>query len=127
MKTMRKALLGFAIGALILAAPAMMLTGAQEDEIVLDACGEKQAAVNFPHKTHEEVGPCSACHHTQEELTAGGEAETCTSCHLNPEDAATPDCAQMSTSKNPYHKTCMGCHKKEGKGPTKCTECHPKG
>jgi hypothetical protein len=122
---MRKALLGFAIGVLILAAPAMML--AQEDEIVLDACGEKQAAVKFPHSAHVELGPCSTCHHTQEDLAAGGEGEKCTNCHLNPEDEATPDCSQMSTSKNPYHKLCVGCHKKEAKGPAKCAECHPKG
>ena len=124
---MRKALLGFAIGALILAAPAMMLAVAQDDEMVLDACAEKQAAVKFPHKAHEGVGPCSTCHHTQEDLAAGGEAEKCTSCHLNPEDEATLDCSQMSTSKNPYHKNCVGCHKEQGKGPSKCTECHPKG
>jgi hypothetical protein len=69
-----------------------------------------------------------ACHHTNEGLTAdsGGEVEKCTACHLDPEDAATPSCSEMSPKKNPYHLNCMGCHKTEGKGPTKCDDCHAK-
>jgi hypothetical protein len=36
-------------------------------------------------------------------------------------------------SKNPFHATCINCHKEElkknaeAKAPTKCTDCHPKG
>ena len=41
-------------------------------------------------------------------------------------------CSEKSTKKNPYHITCIGCHKEDKKenadttAPTKCTACHPK-
>ena len=101
---------------------------AQEETFTLDACGEKKAAVTFPHATHAEVAECQACHHSNEGLTADSDqkVEKCTACHLKPEKAETPDCASMSAKKNPYHINCIGCHKTEAKGPTKCNDCHPK-
>lgn len=99
------------------------------ENISLDGCGEKQAAVAFPHKAHWELSDCTTCHHTAEGLTADSDTDvkTCKSCHVKPEEEGTPDCSQMSLKKNPYHMLCVDCHKKEQKGPTKCTECHPKG
>lgn len=123
---MRKVLLGFGMGAAVLAMSAMMLMAAAPDEIVIDACANKKAAVTFPHKAHEGVGACSTCHHTQPDLEAGGEAEKCSDCHVKPEEEGVPACEQMSMSKNPFHIGCVGCHKKEEKGPTKCNDCHPK-
>jgi hypothetical protein len=128
---MRKVLVLLGIGALAIAASGLMAVAA-DDVMTIDACANKQSAVTFPHKTHEGLTECSTCHHTQEGLAAGGEAEKCSSCHLEPEDAATPKCSEMSMSKNPYHKACVACHKDavkadaESKAPTKCAGCHPK-
>jgi len=100
------------------------------DNITIDVCVAKKAAVEFPHSLHNETIECATCHHTQEGLTAGSDVtvEACSSCHVEPADAATPDCAQMSLTKNPYHINCVTCHKEDGaeNAPTKCNDCHPK-
>lgn len=99
------------------------------DEVVIDAAKDKRAAVTFPHAKHvENVDSCVTCHHTNEGLTAGSgqEVEACSACHLDPEGDV-PDMREMSLTKNPLHKGCISCHKEEGKGPTKCDDCHPKG
>ena len=88
----------------------------------------KKSAVNFPHSAHLELTECTTCHHTNEGLTADSDMEVqpCVACHQNPEGEI-PDCAQMSLSKNPYHITCVTCHKESGSenAPTKCDGCHP--
>jgi len=100
------------------------------ETITLDACTSKKSAVEFTHQAHGELTECTTCHHTQEGLTADSDmtVEPCSSCHLDPADAATPDCTQMSLSKNPFHINCVGCHKESGSenAPTKCDDCHPK-
>ena len=121
---MRKNFIG--IGIVVLAVSALALLAAVSDEITIADCADKKAPVVFPHKAHEGVGPCSTCHHTQPDLEAGGEGQKCGDCHNSPEDAATPSCGQMSMTKNHYHINCVGCHKAEEKGPTKCNDCHPK-
>lgn len=106
------------------------------ETIVIDDCQSKQAAVDFPHKAHIDQGlACTTCHHTQENLTADADVtvETCGTCHNEPAEDTTPKCSEMSTSKNPFHKSCINCHKEEAKkneatkAPTKCFDCHPKG
>ncbi|MDX1643879.1 MAG: cytochrome c3 family protein [Thermoanaerobaculia bacterium] len=99
------------------------------EEVVIDAAVNKRAAVEFPHKLHQEnVESCATCHHESEGLTAEAdeEVEACSSCHLDPEDPETPSMRELSMKKNPYHILCVDCHKAEEKGPTKCDECHPK-
>lgn len=94
---------------------------------VLDDAADKKGPVTFPHAAHvEAVADCSTCHHTMEGLTAESDQDVkpCAACHLDPEEAGTPSIRQMSMSKNPYHMSCIGCHKDEGKGPTKCNDCH---
>ena len=127
---MRKVLVLLGIGALAIVASSLMV--AADDVITIDDCANKKSAVAFPHKAHEGLAECSSCHHTQEGLAAGGEAEKCSACHMEPEDPATPKCSEMSMSKNHYHKACIACHKDavkadaESKAPTKCDGCHPK-
>lgn len=77
-------------------------------EIKLDQA--KMGTVTFPHEAHQGLMDCTTCHHT-------GGFETCHSCH-NGDDAP--------KSKDAFHASCKDCHKKEGKGPTKCKECHVK-
>lgn len=129
-------------GLVAVAAAAALVAYAQDlpETITIDACADKKAPVEFPHKAHFELTECTTCHHTAEGLTletaAEIEVKTCASCHVEPEKAETPLCSEKSLKKNPYHITCVGCHKdqkkeakaagKEFKGPTKCTACHPK-
>ncbi|MFN3413352.1 MAG: cytochrome c3 family protein [Thermoanaerobaculum sp.] len=97
------------------------------ETITLDKAKNKQAPVVYPHKLHADKYACDTCHHTQKGLTAeAAEVKPCSSCHLDPEKPETPSMREMSLSKNPFHKQCIDCHKKEAKGPTKCAECHKK-
>ncbi len=61
----------------------------------------KNGNVTFTHKTHA-AQKCDACHAT----AAGGKIE--------------------GFGKEKAHASCIECHKKEAKGPTKCAECHKK-
>ncbi len=111
-------------------------TTAVPETITIDACADTKAAVEFPHKAHFEFAACVDCHHTNEGLTAETAAEmevaTCSSCHLDPEEAETPSCKEKSSKKNPYHINCIGCHKDyikehaDSSAPKKCSACHPK-
>ena len=128
---MRKWFIGFAVTAMVFSVAGMtVIAGEAPETATIDDCVNKKAAVEFPHAAHFEVTECATCHHTQTDLTAdtvgGMEVQTCGTCHTTPEDAETPVCSQMSLSKNPYHITCVGCHKEQGAGPSKCDECHPK-
>ena len=63
---------------------------------------------------------------------SGMEVEACSGCHIEPEEEDTPKCTEKSLKKNPFHITCVGCHKDSKaedetiSAPTKCAECHPK-
>lgn len=98
------------------------------ETVTLDKAKNKQAPVVFTHKSHAEKYACSTCHHTQKELKAEANIQVipCSQCHLDPEKPETPSMREMSLSKNPFHKLCIDCHKKEAKGPAKCAECHKK-
>ena len=129
---MRKLLVSLA-GLAFLVATAVFAGTAAPDKTTIDDCVVKKAAVEFPHKAHVDGGiGCATCHHTQPDLKAGGEAQSCGSCHNAPEKAETPKCSEMSTTKNPFHLSCIKCHKEEvakkadSKAPTKCDQCHPK-
>jgi len=134
---MRRLFVPLALSCLaVLAGTALVAAPATEAPatVTIDDCVAKKSAVEFPHGKHAEHLACTTCHHTQEGLEAGSsmEVQTCGACHVTPEDAATPVCSQMSSSKNPFHITCVGCHKEEAsknaetKAPTKCDQCHPK-
>lgn len=123
---------------LVAARPTLAQATDPPDELTLDACADTKSAVSFPHKAHFEALECTTCHHTQEELTleaarGGMEIETCASCHLEPEEADTPVCTEKSLKNNPFHISCVGCHKdalakdESLSVPTKCAQCHPKG
>jgi hypothetical protein len=126
---------GVALLAVFAAAGSFAATPKEAPDVVkIDDCVAKKAAVDFPHGTHAKAIACTTCHHTQEGLTATStlEVQTCASCHVAPEKAETPKCSEMSLTKNPFHISCVNCHKEEIKKdatkalPTKCDECHPK-
>ena len=100
--------------------------------ISIDECQAKKPVVVFPHEKHFAITECKTCLHTQPDLTATSkiEVEKCSSCHLKPEKADTPNCTEMSMAKNPYHMLCLNCHKEKkaadpaSKAPTICNGCH---
>lgn len=133
---MKKLLAPFAAAVLIFGVASMVVakTAKEAPETVkIDDCVAKKAAVDFPHGKHVKL-ECKACHHDQPALKAGTDemVKPCGACHVAPEKAETPKCSEMSASKNPFHITCVGCHKAEvakdatKKMPVKCDECHPK-
>jgi hypothetical protein len=136
-ETMRRtiAILSGVALTMVFAGAAFAATAAEAPEVVsIDDCMAKKSAVEFPHKVHAGAFECVTCHHTQEGLTADSteEVQACASCHKDPEAEGTPDCSQMSLSKNPFHMSCISCHKEKAAedeafaGPVKCDGCHPK-
>ena len=90
---------------------------------------KKKGPVTFNHTKHAPLG-CTACHHTEKELKAGGTpAKLCFDCHG---PAASADGKQLDTYEMIHGKTamCLACHKDlkakdaASKAPTACKECH---
>jgi hypothetical protein len=75
---------------------------APDKAIVLPA---KPGAVTFNHKSHAAL-KCTQCHASE----AGGAIEG----------------FGKTMNKDKAHAACHECHKKEGKGPQKCADCHKK-
>jgi len=81
-----------------------------------------KSPVKFSHKGHAAI-ECKVCHHkgdTPQKCTTAG-------CHDSTD-------AKDKTSEKSFYKafhdfqserSCLGCHKKQQKGPTKCLDCHP--
>lgn len=85
-----------------------------------------QEKCKFDHGGGHAKLECKACHHKEE----GGAIKKCAAagCHDNPDPK---DKTSEKSFYKAYHDmksthSCMGCHKAEGKGPAKCTDCHPK-
>lgn len=49
----------------------------------------------------------------------------CTTCHKDDKGGAIEG-FNKTVNKDTAHATCHQCHKKEGKGPQKCGDCHKK-
>lgn len=81
------------------------------------AAGSKQGTITFGHGEHEGRLECTTCHHEMEDPQ--GAAQACRACH-NPQATDTFD------AKKAFHLQCLGCHKQEAGGPTKCVGCHVK-
>jgi hypothetical protein len=52
-------------------------------------------------------------------------AQKCTACHKD-EKGGDIEGLGKDVNKDKAHATCHECHKKEGKGPQKCADCHKK-
>ena len=108
----------FVLAALVILAGSTFIAGAATppEKVKIDDCVTKKSAVEFPHGAHvKAIAECKTCHHTQPALTATSteKVETCGSCHVAPEKAETPKCSEMSATKNPFHISCVKCHKEE--------------
>ena len=104
----------------------------------------KKAILMFGHKKHTAAEPdgygiaCGECHHDKDgkplALKKGDAVQKCFECHnktekpkkekgMSKEDWAS---LQLEYYYGAIHANCKDCHKKEGAGPVKCAECHPK-
>jgi Cytochrome c7 and related cytochrome c len=88
--------------ALALAFATTAFAAAPDQAISLPA---KPGAVPFNHKTHAAL-KCTLCHKDEK----GGAIEG----------------FNKTMNKDKAHAACHECHKKEGKGPQKCADCHKK-
>jgi len=86
-------------------------------ETIVLAGGTKQGSITFGHRAHEDRLECMACHHEMEDPAAV--ARACHDCH-------NPQATDTFGAKKAFHLQCLGCHKKEAGGPTKCAGCHEK-
>ena len=111
----------------VFALPSLWAVDAPGGEIILKApAGAKatKAPVAFTHANHKQ--DCKVCHHKWD---GSGAVKGCSAegCHVDASKAAKKDPKGFYQA---WHakgsKSCVGCHKTEKKGPTKCTECHPK-
>ena len=98
----------------------------------------KKAIVQFTHTKHAKDYKiaCGEWHHDDAgkplELKDGDPVQKCGDCHkefgkLAKADKKMKKAAKIKKyQKEAVHANCIGCHKKEKKGPKKCAECHPK-
>ncbi|MFW5490616.1 MAG: cytochrome c3 family protein [Desulfovibrio sp.] len=126
---MRKSLLVSLISAAIVclfAVPAVFAVDAPADMVIKAPAGAKvtKAPVAFSHKGHASMD-CKTCHHKWD---GAGAIQPCqaSGCHANAAAKKGDDSFYMAFHERKSEKSCVGCHKSMKKGPTKCTECHPK-
>ncbi|HEX9244108.1 MAG TPA: cytochrome c3 family protein [Anaeromyxobacter sp.] len=98
-----KTLAAFAV-AFALAFATNASAAAPEKPIVLPA---KPGNVTFNHSKH------------------AGAGLKCTTCHKDEKGGAIEGFG-ATANKDKAHAACHECHKKEGKGPQKCADCHKK-
>lgn len=100
----------------------------------------RMGIVEFDHKAHvTEYGlGCGKCHHDKNheplnDLSYDDPVKSCFECHDKtgrPRREESMSEQQWQKERIQYyygaiHENCMGCHK-ETKGPTQCTQCHPR-
>ncbi len=85
----------------------------------------RRAPAAFAHDAHNEkarIDDCAACHHGGKDgvidRNATSEGTPCAECHpVVAGKGVTP----LSRA---WHRQCMACHEKAGKGPLACGSCH---
>jgi len=97
------------------------IAGDPPADVTIDQVANKKPGVTFSHSTHAESIDCLKCHHKAASKDAVEKG--CFECHGK--DAAATD-PTSSKKDNPFHALCKECHKEQGKGPTKCADCHKK-
>jgi len=94
-----------------------VFAAAPPDKIMIDEIQKMRGPVPFDHKKHVSLSKdCKSCHHSDQP----GQEQKCSACHKDKTEG------KKLSLKDAFHKQCMDCHKKEGKGPTKCNDCHSK-
>ena len=101
----------------------------QEDMRLVDADAfesPRRPPTVFNHDEHNEmaeIDECYECHHVYDEEGKLVEDESS-------EDLSCAECHELEASgrklalMKAFHTNCKGCHKKKGKGPVMCGQCH---
>lgn len=85
----------------------------------------RRAPAVFAHDAHNEkagITDCVVCHHGGKDgvldTTTSSEGTPCSACHnVRGGQGVTP-------LGRAWHRQCMDCHRKAGKGPLACGDCH---
>ena len=98
----------------------------------------RKGIVTFAHTKHsgDYKLACGECHHDDQgkprDLKDGDPVKGCGECHKEFGKIAKADRKMKKAEKvkkyyeKAIHANCVGCHKKNKKGPKKCKDCHPK-
>lgn len=87
-------------------------------------------SVPFKHNEHNakaQLKDCTVCHHAYDATGrrvpgASTTQRSCSDCHqVRPTPSDQAPALMMA-----YHKLCQDCHRAQGKGPVKCSQCHVK-
>ncbi len=103
-----------------------------------DQLANRFGPVPWNHELHarQAVRNCQICHHKSKAGTSDPQA--CSECHTKPdvsdsifavaplrgEVKVVPGEKKPKPRRVAFHKSCQGCHKAVGKGPTSCRDCH---
>lgn len=118
--TRKLAIIMIALAVAVAFAASMAIAADPPAQVTIDKVANKKSAVTFDHAKHGETIDCFKCHHKSSDK---GAIKSCFDCHGSDPAASDPTSGKKD---NPFHMQCKECHKAEGKGPTKCKECHPK-
>jgi hypothetical protein len=81
--------------------------------------------VHDQHNRNAGIVDCMVCHHFYKDgklvKDESSEDQRCSDCHALKASGSTPPLREA------FHTRCIGCHKKENKGPIMCGECHVRG
>ncbi len=93
-------------------------TPEQPIRVMLKANGGNVLFDHYRHSSEDGYSiECSDCHH---DLEDGAESpSSCGECHKK--ESTEDNSVKISDA---FHNVCVGCHKDNGSGPTKCSECH---
>ncbi len=107
-----------------------MVTGlaakAPPNKITIDKFKKKKSGVEFDHQAHSKKYKvkCVTCHHEVKDKKKQNVSCSTKGCHGAKKVKGKLGGGETSLKKNHYHVNCVGCHKKQKKGPKKCKECH---
>ncbi len=131
---MRKFIISLLVAAFLVTTMSYVASAVEPKEaFTIDFMQNKKPGVVFPHKKHsaENGVECKTCHHTM--ASKDDTPQACKECHKKGADTDIGDgkvapnpCFNEKCTKNIFHERCRGCHKENGKGPTKCKQCHVK-
>lgn len=86
----------------------------------------RRAPAAFAHDAHNEkakIEDCVVCHHGGKDgvidKTTSTEGTPCSECH-----PVVATKAGVTPLQRAWHRQCMDCHRKSGKGPLACGDCH---
>lgn len=94
------------------------IAAAPVGNMTLSVEGGRQAPVTFSHNNHNMT--CKDCHHE------GEENQKCQECHSDLKARKGEKSFYAAFHSRDSIHSCVGCHKQENIGPTKCSECHKK-